>query len=120
MAIQGRNLIVSLDGTAIAMAKNCTFTHECDLHEVSSPGASDYKTFIKERRSWKVTAGYLCGDVKTGLMKVGSTVTLTFGLRNSVSDRVSGTAICTKCQIVGTVGNLASGSFEFTGSGALT
>ena len=121
MATLGNNLIVSLGGTAIAMAKSCTFLHNCDVHETSSPGSSAYKTFLPERKDWKVTIGYLVGaSIKDGLMQVGTTVNLSFGIRGSVTERVSGTAICTKCQIQGTVGNLANGSFEFVGSGELS
>jgi predicted secreted protein len=109
-----------MNGVAVALSKSCDIEVQCDTEEVASPTTADWRDFIAGRKDWTINVSVLLSSVSTLVSAVGSTVTLTFGLRNSVTDRVSGTAICTKCQIQGTVGNLASGSFEFTGSGALT
>lgn len=53
------------------------------------------------------------------LLHVGKTYQLQVGLTGKASDSMTGEAICTKCQITGTRGNLLTGSFLFKGTGAL-
>lgn len=58
--------------------------------------------------------------LKTMLSKVGTVFEIEMGVRGLALDRVSGMAICRTCQVVGTRGNLATGSFAFLGTGPLT
>lgn len=58
--------------------------------------------------------------LKTMLSKVGTVIEVEMGVRGLAFDRVSGRAICRTCQVVGTRGNLATGSFAFLGTGPLT
>ena len=120
MAQLGHNLIVSLDGTALAGAKSCTFTCEADVNEISSPSQGQYKQYYVSRKSWKVSTSHLVTGVKADILRVGQTYTLKFGLRDSATDYLTGNAICRTCRIDGTDGSLAKGSFEFIGNGALT
>lgn len=120
MAILGNNLIVTQGGTAIASAKSCSFSHDCDVREISDPSQGSYKQFVVSRKSWKVSVSTLVTAVKTPLLQVGESYTLTFGLRGSGSDLVTGTAICTACKIDAARGSLAKGSFEFVGNGSLS
>ena len=120
MALLGNNLIVSLGGSAIASSKSCSITFECGVTEVSSPVQGSYKNYVTNRKSWKVTTSYLVTGVKTSLLRVGQSYTLSFGVRGDASDKVSGTAICTTAKIDGARGALAQGSFEFVGNGELT
>lgn len=118
--IHGNNLIVSLNGTAIGAAKTCSISFGCDTQEVSSPSQGTFKQFITSRKSWMVTVGYMVTAVKSNLMRVGQSYTLSFGVRGDDTDKVTGTAICTTCKIDGQRGNIASGTFEFKGIGELS
>lgn len=120
MVLLGNNLIVSLDGTAIASAKSCSITFDCDVTEVSSSSQGTFKHYITNRKSWKVTTSYLVTAVKTSLLRVGQSYTLTFGVRADNSDKVSGTAVCVTAKLDGARGALAQGSFEFIGNGSLS
>ena len=76
MILQGRNLIVSVDGTAIAAAKSCALNIKADKDEVSSPTTGIWKTFIGKRKSWSVEAN--------GLFIAGA-VDMASSLRNVMS-----------------------------------
>lgn len=119
--IQGNNVIIKLNGTAILYSKSCTISHDCETQEISSPSAGMYRQYIARRKTWKVSVNYLIGStIKEGLLRVGNAYTLSAQARNSSADSVSGTVICTKCSVNGTTGNLATGQFEFMGVSALS
>lgn len=117
--MNGNNLIIMLGGAAIASAKSCSISYDCDVKEISDPTTGLYKRFVTVRKSWRVSVSYLVTAIKAPLLKVGTSVTLTFQLRDG-SETATGTAICTSCKIDGTRGSLAKGSFEFQGTGELS
>lgn len=119
MATLGNNLIVLLDGVAIAAAKSCTIDRSVSTIETSSPMDGADRTYLVGRKSWKVTVNTLVTSAKDFVLNVGQTYTLTFGDRTTASDRLSGTAICTHAKVTGTKFNLCQGSFEFLGTGPL-
>lgn len=120
--IHGKDILIyeGSTPTPIAAAKSCTISTDADTKETSSPDSGTAKTFVAGRTSWNVSVSMLVLAVKDNLLRVGQTYTLTMGVRGSETDRLTGTAICTQCQITGTVGNLAQGSIAFLGSGDLT
>lgn len=115
----GNNLIISLDGTAIAAAKSCNIERSVSTIETSSPMDGADRTYIVGRGTWKVTVNALVSNVKDFVLKAGQTYTLAFGARGSSTDRLYGTAICTHTKVTATRFNLVQGSFEFLGNGAL-
>lgn len=117
--IHGRNLIVSLGGRAVAGARSCDVNVSADDIEISTATQGQWRNFIAGRKEWSVTCNMLVQAVKTNVAMVGQTVTLSFGVRGSSTDRVSGTAIIKSWRVTGTVGNLAQGVFSFRGSGPL-
>lgn len=201
--IHGRNLIIKLDGKAIAAAKSCDIQIQTDMIEVSSPTAGRYRKYIAGRTDWSVNTSHLVVSPLADLQMTGKEYDLTFMVRdaealpfdgfvsgvtirqqstiehdaivydqavNRFAARVdeglqqlyyyswlggddyfqpvtgtiyehdgtyyrwendelaevsssevglTGTAICKTAKIVGTVGNLANGSFAFQGSGPL-
>lgn len=116
----GNNLIIYLDGTAIAGATSCTIDYDAETIEVSSPSTGTAKNYIVSRTGWKVTVSCLVDVVDTFMLNVGQSYTLTFGARSDTGDRMTGTAICTSAKVSGQKFNITSGSFEFQGTGALT
>ena len=124
MALNGNNIIIYLNGTAIAGATASDSQNTIDLMEIGSPlSSSKWKQFISKRKSWSVTVNYLVLQ-NTGvqdLLKVGTSYTLKIRGRNSSdSTGVSGTAILKTCRITAQRGNLVQGSFQFQGNSALS
>ena len=115
--IHGRNLIVSVGGTAIAAAKSCDLEIDAETIETSDPNQGVFKTYLAGRKSWKVSCGCLLLAIGSNAAMVGDTVSLTFGVNG---DTMTGDAIVTSWKCSGAWGNLANGTFQFQGSGALS
>lgn len=119
---KGNDLIVTVDGVAVAASKSCTVDVSCQTKEVGMKGSGKWKRLIAGRRSWDVSASFLVGDeatIRIKIGKVGTTVTLSWKMRGDGTDTMTGTAIVTACKVSGTRGNLVQGSFTFKGTGEL-
>lgn len=112
-----------MNGTAIAGAKSCEISIDGDQIEIASPLQGSWKVFIAGRKEWSVSCGFLIPASGTPLKSeaemVNTTVTLTVQSGRS-GDTISGSAIVKSWKASGTVGNLAQGSFQFKGNGALS
>lgn len=121
--IHGRNLIIRVDGTAIAGAKSCEINVDGEQIETASPSTGTWRTFLAGRKEWSVSCGFLIPASDTPLKSeaamVNTTVTLT--VQSGLSgDTLTGSAIVKAWKASGTIGNLSQGSFQFRGNGALT
>ena len=121
MATLGKNIIIKWNNggslVAIAAAKSCSINHTCDMKEISSPSSPTTRTYMAGRKGWRVTIGTLLSDV-LDLLKVGNSYTLNI-LNDGGSTGLSGTGLLMESDVTATVGNLATGSFVFQGSGDL-
>lgn len=120
--IHGRNLIIRVDGTAIAGAKSCEINVDGEQIETASPSTGTWRTFIAGRKEWSVSCGFLIPasgtPLKSEAAMVNTTVTLT--VQSGLSgDTLTGSAIVKAWKASGTIGNLSQGSFQFRGNGAL-
>ena len=123
MAILGNNILIFRDGTAIAGTISNEIQSESDLIEKSSPTSGQWKENVTGRKGWSINVSHLvlAYDGVRELLNVGSTYTLKFRGRNSADNTgVTGNAILKVCKITATKGNIAQGSFQFVGDGALT
>ena len=59
MILQGRNLIIKMNGQAIAAAKSCTIDVSAMKIEVSGPTSGEYEEYMAGRKSWSVAVGGL-------------------------------------------------------------
>lgn len=123
MIIHGENLIVKVNGTAIAASKSCTVSIEGSLIPTSSPSDGVWTHAIAGRKSWSVRTNHLLID--NGLAPasmVNSTVTLTLSciVNGSTVSNLSGSAICRQWEGTFTKGSLAQGSYMFQGTGTLS
>jgi predicted secreted protein len=120
--IHGRKLIVKVGGTAIAGAKSCEISIKGDQIETASPTTGEWRDFIAGRKEWSVTCGHLIPAIGTPLKSnaamVNTVVTLTIET-DMTGDTLTGQAIVETWKASGTVGNLATGTFQFRGKGAL-
>lgn len=123
MAINGNNILVYRNGTAIAGTTSNEIQTNVETLEIGAPNSSQWRELITQRKSWSVLVNYLISDFADvrDVLNVGATYTLKIRGRNSQdSTGVSGTAILKVCKITSTRGNLVSGSFQFEGTGQLS
>ena len=57
--LQGRNLIIAVDGSTIAAAKSCSVDVQADTIKVSSPTDGAWEHIIAGRKSWQVQTSHL-------------------------------------------------------------
>ena len=120
MAQLGNNILVYLNGTAIAGTKSNEIQTDCDTIEVTNASSAQWRQFMAGRKQWTVSTGFLVlagADIKK-LLNVGTTYTLRFRDRAGTSI-LQGQAIMKHCKISAARGSLATGSFTFQGSGEL-
>ena len=120
MAQLGNNILVFLNGTAIAGTKSNEIQTDCEMIEITNMTSAQWRQFIAGRKQWTVSTGFLvlAGADITKLLTVGTTYTLQFRDRAG-SNIIEGQAILKTCKISATRGNLATGSFSFQGTGEL-
>ena len=123
MAINGNNILIYYNGTAISGTKSNEIQTDTELIEISSPSSGEWKSYITGRKNWSINVSFLvlAYDGVRNLLNVGNTFTIKFKGRNSSdSDGVSGFAILKNCKITAIKGNLVQGSFQFVGTGILS
>ena len=123
MAIQGNNIIVLMNGQAIAGTKSDELQVDCETIEIASATDQGWTHYISGRKSWSLTVGWLVlanTDVRKVLL-AGSVVTIKIkGRGDTDANGLQGSAIISKAKITAIRGNLATGSFAFVGNGPLT
>ena len=120
MAQLGNNILVFLNGTAIAGTKSNEIQTDCEMIEITNMTSAQWRQFIAGRKQWTVSTGFLvlAGADITKMLTVGTTYTLQFRDRAG-SNIIEGQAILKTCKISATRGNLATGAFSFQGTGEL-
>lgn len=124
--VHGRNLIVKLDGVAIAANKSCSIVIEGEQIEVASMTSAEWREYIAGRKGWRVSTNHLVthGILLGAADLVNKEVELSFSfcenhLHTDDGATMKGKSIVTQCQIDAQVGALAKGSFNFLGNGKL-
>ena len=122
MAVLGNNIIVLMNGQAIAGTKSDELSVDCETIEIASATDQAWTHYISGRKSWFLTVGWLLlanTDVRKALL-VGSSVTIKIkGRGDTDANGLQGSAIISKAKITAIRGNLANGSFAFVGNGPL-
>lgn len=122
MAVLGNNIIVFMNGQAIAGTKSDEIQVDSETIEIASATDQAWVHLIAGRKSWSLTVGWLVlanQDVRKVLL-AGSVVTIKIkGRGDSDSNGVTGSAILKTVKVTATRGNLAQGSFAFVGNGPL-
>lgn len=120
--IHGRNLIIKVNGTAIAGARSCDINISGEEIEVASATQSKWREFLTGREEWSVTCNHLLPASGTPLRSSKNMVNTTVTIRmesGRYGDVLTGQAIVKSWRTTGTLGNLAQGTFSFRGSGPL-
>lgn len=121
MAINGNNLIIALDGTAVAGARTATITNGCEAIEIASASDGQWTKLIAGRKSWSVNIGWLVpaiNNVADEVLASGTMYTLTVKDREG-NTLLQGQALCTQSESQFNRGSLAHGTWTLKGSGPL-
>ena len=122
----GKDVIMTLSqgGTALANTKikSQSIKAQCETIEKSSATQQEWVEVIAGRKSWSLTVRYLvlAGSQVKDVLKVGQMFDITMNESGSTTNKVTGTALLSAVDAEYPTGNLAQGTFTFTGSGALT
>lgn len=116
-------LVLSQGGTALASTaiKSQDIQTEADVLEKASSSQQSWREYIAGRKGWSVTLSYLVltSDKILDLLKVGQTFSVTMKKVDDNINKVTGTAILKAVKQTASVGNLAQGSWQLQGTGAL-
>lgn len=119
MHLQGNNLIIYVDGVAVAAAKSCTVTME--VGSIETAGSGQTKASMPTVKDWSVKTSVLVTSLN-GHFALNGKVRLSVAVVDGgeiTTDRMTGEAIVTNVNVSAAVGNLVQGSFSFKGTGAL-
>lgn len=119
MHLQGNNLIIYVDGVAVAAAKSCTVTME--VGSIDTAGSGRTKASMPTVKDWSVKTSVLVTSLN-GHFALNGKVRLSVAVVDNgeiTTDRMTGEAIVTNANVSAAVGNLVQGNFSFKGSGAL-
>ena len=119
MHLQGNNLIIYVDGVAVAAAKSCTVTME--VGSIDTAGSGRTKASMPTVKDWSVKPAVLVTSLN-GHFALNGKVRLSVAVVDGgeiTTDRMTGEAIVTSANVSAAVGNLVQGSFSFKGTGAL-
>lgn len=119
MHLHGNNLIIYVDGVAVAAAKSCTVTME--VGSIDTAGSGRTKASMPTVKDWSVKTSVLVTSLN-GHFALSGKVRLSVVVVDGgeiTTDRMTGEAIVTSANVSAAVGNLVQGSFSFKGTGAL-
>lgn len=116
-------LVLSQGGTALASTaiKSQDIQTEADVLEKASSSQQSWREYIAGRKGWSVTLSYLVltSEKILDLLKVGQTFSVTIKKVDDNTNKVTGNAILKAVKQTASVGNLAQGSWQLQGTGAL-
>lgn len=122
----GKDVILTLSQGGVALAntriKSQSIKSQCGVIEKASSTQQDWVEVVAGRNSWSLTVRYLVlsGSQVKDVLKVGQMFDVTMNEYGSTTNKVTGTALLSSVDAEYPTGNLAQGTFTFTGSGALT
>ena len=117
--IHGRNILIYSGGHVVAAARSCSISMNVEDTEVSNPADLKNRCYLTGRRSWNMTITKLVTVAHTFFENLDQEVRLSFMVRGSSTDRMTGNAIVKNVEVSGTVGSLTTGNFTFQGTGPL-
>lgn len=121
MAINGNNILIYVNGAAVAGTKSNEVQTNRELIEIASPTSGEWRQFIEGRKDWGFTISWLVSshsDIQQLLLNAGVVTVRIVGRGQETG--LTGSAIVQSCKMTFTRGNLAQGSLQLKGSGPLT
>ena len=124
--MNGKDLVITLGGTAIAAARSCEIDVQASTEELASLGSTQafnvWKRIIVTQKAWSVTVNKLVTSATIAgqdLLRVGYEYTLSVKGPGNQASVLTGSAICTRAKVTASIGSLVQGSFVFEGNGSL-
>lgn len=121
MAQLGNNILVYLNGTAIAGTKVNEIQIDCETIEITNTSSAQWRKFIAGRKTWTVSTSFLVlasADIKK-VLESGTIFTLQIRDRQG-SAILQGQAILKTSKMSFPKTALATGSISFQGSDELS
>ena len=118
--MNGKYIYIYKGGTPIAACKTDTVSTKAETTEVTDANDSTWKYFIAGQKTWKFQTTYLllADEDIAKLLQIGNSYTII--IRGKTTDgALTGTAILTDAKQTYAVGSIASGSWDFQGTGPL-
>lgn len=122
----GKDVIMTISRNGYALAntkiKSQSIKSQCGAIEKASSTQQDWVEVVAGRKSWSLTVRYLvlAGSQVRDVLKTGQMFDITMNEYGSTTNKVTGTALLSAVDAEYPTGNLAQGTFTFTGNGALT
>jgi NAD(P)H-nitrite reductase large subunit len=119
--VKGNDIIILVNGTAVAGCKTQRLQTTCGSLEKASSTQQEWNEYVAGRAGWTITVNKLVtlvDDIRE-VLKIRDTVTIVMRDRANTKS-LTGTAIVTACDTTYTKGSLATGSYSFLGTGPLT
>jgi len=128
MALLGKNIYISIGegsaATVIAGTRSEEIQVGTELIEISSPTSGQWREYLAGRSEWSFTTSFLvmASSQVQDLPKSGTKVNVSIVTNEGTATVVllQGEAFIKSAKQTFTLGNLAQGSFQFQGTGALT
>lgn len=122
--IHGKDLLLAINGTALAASKSCNVSKGQSFLEVSAPTGGRWESFVPQKLGWSITSDCLLSTMaayKTldAAWKAGTALTIRF-YDTEFDENETGTAYIERLDLVASKGNLAHMSVSLKGSGALS
>lgn len=75
--LHGKNLIIALNGRALASSKSCNIKVSAQVQKISSPTDGQWEKYVTVRKEWEVSTDHLITDFVDDVKLVGGEYTLT-------------------------------------------
>lgn len=121
MAINGNNILIYVGGSLVAGTRSNEIQVNREVMEIASPSSGDFREYFSGRKDWSLNISWLvpnATNIQQLLLSAGTVTVRIVGRGESLG--LTGSAIVTSCKMTFTRGNLAQGSLQLRGSGALT
>ena len=122
--IHGEDLILALNGTALAASKSCNLDKSQSFIDVSDPTDGRWEACVPQKLAWSLSSDCLLGTMDAYktlnvAWKAGTALTVRF-FDTEYNDNETGTVYIEKLSLSASKGNLAKMSVSLKGSGPLS
>lgn len=118
--LKGKDILIYIDGHAVAAARSCEIQKDTEILEVSSSSDNTSSHFVSGRYRWNVVVSGLVVTPNV-VLQSGTAATMTCRIASEPNlTLLTGNVICNSAKVTATIGNLAQMSCSFQGNGPLT
>ena len=82
MILKGKQLIIKVNGNAIAAARSCSINVQADEIETATTSGGAWRTFLLSRKSWSISTNHLVLSIARNAVLLGTGVSLEVGLQD--------------------------------------